>query len=140
MHVLEGPDAQVKTVSVLVDVSQKQNKAYRGGYKDKRNGTLYHHADCQTDRQVSTAINLSCQCAMRGGELLLKQAEINSTALVESRTADDGFFPHTEKAIVMACWHTACWLNLLAANQSKSCQANRHPEGDLTPPQNNPCG
>lgn len=53
MHVLEGPDAQVKTVSVLVDVSQKQNKAYRGGYKDKRNGTLYHHADCQTDRQVS---------------------------------------------------------------------------------------
>ncbi|KAA6423097.1 MAG: IQ and ubiquitin-like domain-containing [Trebouxia sp. A1-2] len=51
VHVLEGPDAQVKTVSVLVDVSQKQNKAYRGGYKDKRNGTLYHHADCQTDRQ-----------------------------------------------------------------------------------------
>ncbi|DBA79120.1 hypothetical protein WJX77_008342 [Trebouxia sp. C0004] len=51
VHVLEGPDAQVKTVSVLVDISQKQNKAYRGGYKDKRNGTLYHHADCQTDRQ-----------------------------------------------------------------------------------------
>jgi len=49
---VEGPDAQVKTISVLVDVSQKQNKAYRGGYKDKRNGTLYHHADCQTDRQV----------------------------------------------------------------------------------------
>lgn len=49
---LEGPEAQVKTVTVLVDVTQKQAKAYRGGYKDKRNGTLYHNADCQTDRQV----------------------------------------------------------------------------------------
>ena len=44
------------------------------------------------------------------------------------------FFSHTEKVIVMACWHNVCWLNLLAANQSKSCQANRHPEGDLSPP------
>ena len=52
VHVLEGPEAQVKAVTVLVDVTQKQAKAYRGGYKDKRNGTLYHNADCQTDRQV----------------------------------------------------------------------------------------
>lgn len=52
VHVLEGPEAQVKTVTVLVDVTQKKAKAYRGGYKDKRNGTLYHNADCQTDRKV----------------------------------------------------------------------------------------
>lgn len=52
VHVLEGPAAEVKTVTVLIDVTQRQAKAYRGGYKDKRNGTLYHNADCQTDNQV----------------------------------------------------------------------------------------
>lgn len=52
VHVLEGSEAQVRTVTVVIDVSQKQGKVYKGGYKDKRNGTLYHHADCQTDRQV----------------------------------------------------------------------------------------
>ena len=58
---LEGPEARVKTVTVLVDVTQKQAKAYRGGYKDKRNGTLYHNADCQTDRQVRTHGKLCAQ-------------------------------------------------------------------------------
>ena len=58
---LEGPEAQVKTVTVLIDVTQKQAKAYRGGYKDKRSGTLYHHADCQTDRQVCTHGKLCAQ-------------------------------------------------------------------------------
>ncbi|KAL3137905.1 Protein phosphatase 1G [Trebouxia sp. C0009 RCD-2024] len=52
VHVLEGPAAEVKTVTVLIDVTQKQPKAYSGGYKDKRNGTLYHNADCQTDNQL----------------------------------------------------------------------------------------
>ncbi len=55
---------------------------------------------------------------MCAGILLLQQAEISSTALAESRTADDVFCSHTEKAIVMVCWHNARWLNLLAANQS----------------------
>ena len=55
VHVLEGPQAQVRTVKVCIDVSQKQGKAYKGGYRDKRNGTLYHHADCQTDKQVGSA-------------------------------------------------------------------------------------
>jgi len=31
----------------------------------------------------------------------------------------------------MVSQHNARWLNLLAANQSKSCQANRHSEGLL---------
>ena len=63
VHVLEGPEAEVKTVTVLIDVTQKQAKAYRGGYKDKRKGTLYHNADCQTDRQVRMH---SMSCAQRG--------------------------------------------------------------------------
>jgi hypothetical protein len=59
--------------------------------------------------------------------LLLKQAQIRGT---EFRTTDD----HTEKVIVMVCWHNACWLYLLAANQSKSCQANRYCEGQFNIP------
>ena len=57
VHVLEGPQAQVRTVKVHIDVSQKQGKAYKGGYRDKRNGTLYHHADCQTDKQVRACLS-----------------------------------------------------------------------------------
>jgi hypothetical protein len=88
VHVLEGPDAQVKTVSVLVDVSQKQNKAYRGGYKDKQNGTLYHHADCQTDRQVRLLHrNQSSLSVCNVCKSMASQAEIWGT---ECRSADVG--------------------------------------------------
>ena len=62
VHVLEGPAAEVRTVTVLVDVTQKQAKAYRGGYKDKRNGTLYHNADCQTDNQVFCTLSIRLRC------------------------------------------------------------------------------
>ncbi len=92
MHVLEGPDAQVKTVSVLVDVSQKQNKAYRGGYKDKRNGTLYHHADCQTDRQVRLLYpDQSSWPVCNVCKSTASQAETRGT---EIGSADAGAFSH----------------------------------------------
>ncbi len=70
VHVLEGPDAQVKTVTVLIDVSQKQGKTYRGGYKDKRDGRLYHHADCQTDRKVRDEHMLSSMHARAGWQFV----------------------------------------------------------------------
>lgn len=62
VHVLEGAQAEVRTVTVHIDVSQKQAKAYRGGFKDKRNGTLYHNADCQTDKQVGMLITPQSCC------------------------------------------------------------------------------
>ena len=52
VKVFQGPDSEAKTVMVRVDVTQKQSKRYQGGYKDKRSGALYHHADSQTDKQV----------------------------------------------------------------------------------------
>ena len=52
MKVFQGSENEAKLVTVRVDVTQKQSKRYQGGYRDKRNGALYHHADSQTDKQV----------------------------------------------------------------------------------------
>lgn len=52
VKVFQGAEQEAKLVTVRVDVTQKQSKRYQGGYRDKRNGALYHHADSQTDKQV----------------------------------------------------------------------------------------
>lgn len=36
---------------MYIDTQQQQKKLYLGGYRDKRQGNLYHHAFTQTPRQ-----------------------------------------------------------------------------------------
>ena len=57
VQVQQAPGMAVRTVTVTLDATQAATKRFLGGYRDKRNGTMYHHADCQTEhRKVSPAL------------------------------------------------------------------------------------
>ncbi len=51
MEVNQGPDLPFKIVRVALDYSQHQAKPFLGGFKNKRNGAVYHHAVTQTPKQ-----------------------------------------------------------------------------------------
>ena len=51
VEVNQGPGLPYKMVHVVMDYSQQQQRSYLGGYKNKRTGTVYHHAWTQTPRQ-----------------------------------------------------------------------------------------
>ena len=45
----QAPGMAVRLVTVTLDATQVASKRFLGGYRDKRSGTVYHHADCQTE-------------------------------------------------------------------------------------------
>ena len=57
VQVQQAPGMAVRMVTVTLDATQVATKRFLGGYRDKRNGTVYHHADCQTEnRKVGPAL------------------------------------------------------------------------------------
>lgn len=50
VEVVQGPGKPIKLVHVSIDVSQRTNKAFLGGFRDKRDGLEYHHASTNTER------------------------------------------------------------------------------------------
>ena len=50
VEVVQGPGKPIKLVHVHIDVSKRTKKAYIGGYRDKRDGLIYHHASTNTER------------------------------------------------------------------------------------------
>ena len=57
VQVQQAPGMAVRTVTVTLDATQVASKRFLGGYRDKRSGTVYHHADCQTEhRKVGPAL------------------------------------------------------------------------------------
>ena len=60
VQVQQAPGMAVRMVTVTLDATQVATKRFLGGYRDKRNGTVYHHADCQTEhRKVGPALRLA---------------------------------------------------------------------------------
>ena len=51
VEVQAGPGMAVRMVTVAIDAEHQQAKTFLGGWRDKRNGAVYHNAVCQTDRQ-----------------------------------------------------------------------------------------
>ena len=51
VEVMQGPGKPIKLVHVAIDVSKKTKKPYLGGYRDKRDGLVYHHATTNTERR-----------------------------------------------------------------------------------------
>ena len=51
VEVVQGPGKPIKLVHVAIDVSKKTKKPYLGGYRDKRDGLVYHHASTNTERR-----------------------------------------------------------------------------------------
>lgn len=50
VEVVQGPGKPIKLVHVHIDVSKRTKKAYIGGYRDKRDGLIYHHASTNNER------------------------------------------------------------------------------------------
>ena len=105
VKVFQGPGSEAKTVTVRVDVTQKQRKGYQGGYKDKRKGALYHHADSQTDKQVRPLSSLSS----RPLDVMLASMDILLPA------------PCTQQ-VIRAAQHPACaWKSVPACGSVYCC-------------------
>ena len=51
VEVVQGPGKPIKLVHVHIDVSRRTNKPFLGGYRDKRDGLVYHHAATNTERR-----------------------------------------------------------------------------------------